>query len=160
MAAGSTLARKRVWLILVFAFIASIGIYGALVCLLQQQRPAPPSPAVLSTLRPVLYLLAIACLLASVGWMHGNTRNLPGGAFSPAAPPPLPAPERFQTITVIALALAEACAIMGLVLFFLGASAVEFARFALGTVIVDALSILPRGIRYWAAWERQSSLTS
>ena len=152
-------ATKKTWFVIFFALTASVAIYGLMAFMIAQNRSAPAPGNSLATLRPIFYIAAGLALIASVGWMHfrthgkigdrGDVISLPGSqvALMPAS--------QFQTETIVALALAEACSIFGLVLFFLGAPLVEFARFAAGTILVDLLYFLPKGIRYWAAWEMQ-----
>jgi F0F1-type ATP synthase membrane subunit c/vacuolar-type H+-ATPase subunit K len=134
--------RKRTWYILFCAFIASIGVYGLLVSMLAAQRASmQPLPAVPAVLRQGIYLLACACLLGAIGWMQ---RAAPGFTRTPLSP------AQFTSMTIVALAMSEACAIFGLLLFMLGGPPAEFARFAIATVLVNLLFILPRGVRYWA----------
>ena len=158
MSTGSASAAtsKTTWFIIFFALVVSVGIYG-LLCFLMAQSRSTPSGNSLGTLRPIFYVLAGASLLASIAWMHFKTYGKIGG--SPVSPATTAAtllsPQEFQTVSITGLAMAEACSIYGLVLFFIGAPIMEFARFAAGTLAVDLLYILPKGISYWAAWEMQ-----
>ncbi|MDQ3812519.1 MAG: hypothetical protein M3347_01055 [Armatimonadota bacterium] len=154
-------AGKMTWFIIVFSMVVSVGIYGLLGFLLSQNRtPRAVSPS-LGTLRPILYILAVVMLLASVAWItfrtQGKTGGVPDTTLTKVA---LLSPPQFQTETIVGLSLAEACAIFGLLLFFMGAPLTEFALFAAGTLAVDLLFILPKGIAYWAAWENQQKRES
>lgn len=56
--------------------------------------------------------------------------------------------------------IADACAILGLMLFLMGAPITEFALLAVASVVVMLVFILPKGISYWAAWEVQQKSSS
>ena len=153
-----TEARKTTWFIIFFAMVASVGVYGLLCFILMQSRSAPPVGNGLQTLRPILYVVAVGDVLASIAWVHFKTNGRIGGtAAMPSTGYLLMKAAEFQTVSIVGLALAEACAIFGLLLFFLGAPITEFALFAVATLAVDLLYILPKGITYWAAWEQQQS---
>ncbi|HVF10122.1 MAG TPA: hypothetical protein VNA16_04930 [Abditibacteriaceae bacterium] len=147
--------QKQQYFTIFFALVVSVGIYGFLCFLLDQNRKPMPEPA--AALSLVVGALALASLVAAVGWLHFRTYGKAGDAPSPAtmAPPALMKPGEFQTETIIALALAESCAILGLLLFFLGAPLKAFVPFAAGTLAVDLFYILPRAVRYWSAYEKQ-----
>ncbi len=124
---------KRVCYILFVAFVCSVCIFEALVHLLAvspAKTSRPPDP---TALRPIMYGIACLFLLAAV-W----------GSFKLSY---APTPARFQTGLVLALALAEAGSIMGLLLFLLGGPAGEFARFLIATIVVDLVFILPQIVR-------------
>lgn len=144
---------KRSWYIIFFAFVGSIGVYGLLGFLLQQQRSVPASEQALGSIRPVMYGLAAICLLASFFWawakMRVDLERVGEGSIL--------SPSEYQTATILALALAEVCSLLGLTLFFLGASLEEFARFAGANLAVCVFCFLPLGNRYWAAWEKIQS---
>ncbi len=144
-----TMPNRLTWATIVFAFIGSVVMYGVLVYVLQQSGERTASPGLESMRLPVT-LLGIACLVAAMVWaqlrltVHGEyattTRNLPS-------------PQQFTTYTVIALAFAEACAVFGLLLFFLGASWVDFLMFAVPSVAVMVFFVLPKGNAYWRVQE-------
>lgn len=140
------------WFIVFFGYVISIGAYGLLCFMIQRSKSTPPSGLSLTTLRPILYVAAGGCLLASIVWMHLKSQ---GKAKLVGEPRTLPSPQEFQTATVTALSIADACAILGLMLFLMGAPIAEFAWFAIATVVVMLVFILPKGINYWAAWEMQ-----
>ncbi len=140
---------RLTWATIVFAFIGSVIMYGALAYMLQQSSERTVSPG-LEAMRLPVTLLGIACLVASVLWtqlrlvVHGEYASTVGD---------IPAPKQFITHTVIALAFAEACAVFGLLLFFLGASWTDFLLFALPSIAVMVLFVLPKGNAYWSVWE-------
>ncbi len=136
---------QKTWFIIFFALVASIGTYG-LLCFFVTQNPTRPISPTLATMRPFFIALAVAALMAAVAWLRFRVDGQIGGEGRPVTM----SPAQFQTGTIIALALSEACAIFGLVLFFLGAPLGEFALFALGSVFVDLAFVLPRGIQFWA----------
>jgi F0F1-type ATP synthase membrane subunit c/vacuolar-type H+-ATPase subunit K len=145
---------KITWFVIFFGFVTSIGVYG-LLCFIMQQNASRQLSESLTTLRPILYALALMDLLLSVGWMMFKSQGKPSSEPGASLIPTPPSPAEFQTNTIIALAFAESCAFFGLVLFFLGAPIAEFARFAIGSVVVMLVFILPKGLSYWAAWEMQ-----
>lgn len=144
----SSVADRKTWITIVLAMAFSVLAYG-LVCYLTLHNPQrrPPSPH-LATLSPVLSGLAILALVASVCWLQSKTQRRMSGVGGD-----LMTPTQFQTESIVALAFAEMCAIFGLLLFFLGGTWQGFVPFALGTLAIDLAFILPKGIRYWAAWE-------
>ena len=137
---------KQSWLIILGALAVSVLIYGLLAYLLQNSpQPRAISPQ-LPTLRVVVTLAALGALAASMAWLHFTTQGKMGT-------PNLMTPGEFQTQSIVAMALAEACSICGLLLFFLGNTLIQFAPYIAGTLLVFGLWILPFGLRYWAAWE-------
>jgi F0F1-type ATP synthase membrane subunit c/vacuolar-type H+-ATPase subunit K len=153
---GAPQATKKIWFAILFALVVAVGVYGLVAFIIAQNRSAPPPGNNLETLRPILYIAAGVALLSAIGWMHFRTYGKIGDVTAlPEPRAPLMSPGQFQTETIIGLALAEACSIFGLVLFFLGVPLVEFARFAAGTILVDVFYFLPKGMKYWAAWEMQ-----
>lgn len=107
------------------------------------QRQITPS---LPSLRPIFASLGVVALVASVTWLHFSIDGKIGGEGRPASL----SPAEFQSHSIVALALAEACSIFGLVLFFLGAPIQEFGYFAAGTLFIDFAFILPRGLQFWS----------
>lgn len=142
-------SNRLTWATIVFAFIGSVIMYGVLAYMLQQSGERTASPG-LEAMRLPVTLLGIACLVVSVLWaqlrlvVHGEYASTTGD---------IPAPRQFITHTVIALAFAEACAVFGLLLFFLGASWTDFLLFAIPSIGVMVLFVFPRGIAYWRIWE-------
>ena len=122
--------QKRTLYILFFAFIFSSGVFRLLVEMLTQQARPPSPPETLAAMRTLCYAMAGVVLLISIGWTLLRT------ARSNTFP-------QFQTNMIVSLALSEACSIFGLLLFLLGGSAGEFNRFAIASVLVDLIFILP-----------------
>lgn len=133
---------RQGWFIIFGALVASVAVYGLMCFFIAQNPQNHPKSLVLSQIRPVIAGLGVASLLSSVIWLLLGV----GGAKRAARLTPV----QFQTRTLIALALSEVCALLGLLLFFLGASFGEFAQFAFGTWLVDFAFILPCGIAFWA----------
>ncbi len=147
-------AARRTWLIIVLAMAASVVIYAVPCVFMMQSRTASGSS--LPTMRPMMYGFAVISLVAAVGWMQWKTSGRIGDAPTIAgrsSTATLMEPGDFQTQSITSIALADACSIYGLVLFFLGAPITEFAVFAAGALLVILLYILPRGLKFWAAWE-------
>lgn len=146
---------RRTWLIIFAALVWTVFIYGLMAFLLDlspsRQSPTgrPPDP---TALRPIFYGLAVLALVASAGWLHFSTYGKIGGEGRKVEL----SPSEFQTNSIVALALAEACVILGLALFFLGAPLRELLIFGAGTLLVDLLVILPRGLAFWSYWEREN----
>jgi F0F1-type ATP synthase membrane subunit c/vacuolar-type H+-ATPase subunit K len=167
LTSGSTWRQQRqTYFIIFFALLMSVGIYVLLGFILSQSRKPLPAPA--EPLRLVFHVLAAGALVAAVAWMQFRTGNrvrdlAEVGTFSTrtgtirtATTPPrnVMTPGEFQTETIIALAIAEVCVILGLTYFFMGAPLVAFLPFAAGTLAVDLLGILPKALTYWRALER------
>lgn len=144
-----TSPNRLTWATIVFAFIGSVVMYGVLIYMLQQSGERTGSPSLDSWRLPAT-LLAIASLIASMVWTQ---LRLSHHGEQATAGRNLPSPQQFTTHTVIALAFAEACAVFGLLLFFLGASWVDFLMFAVPSIAVMVFFVLPRGNAYWEAQE-------
>ncbi len=140
---------RLTWATMVFAFIGSVVMYGVLAYVLEQSG-AHATSDVLEPLRLPLTLIGIACLVASVVWAQ---LRLSVQREFPAIAGALPEPRQFIAHTIIALAFAEACAIFGLLYFFVGASLADFLMFAVPSVVVMVVFVLPKGNAYWQAWE-------
>ena len=139
---------KQTWLIIFGSLAFSVLIYGLLAFLIQNsQSPRVVSPN-LPTLRIVVTGLALASLLAAMAWLHLATAGKMGDSDAPIL-----TPGEFQTQSIIAMALTEACTLMGFLLFFLGNTLQEFAPSIVASLLVYLGYILPKGLRYWAAWE-------
>ena len=145
---------RQTWLIIFGALVFSVFVYG-LLCYLIEHSPTPRrvNAASLAAMRPILIGLGIAALVVSVGWLRFNIDGKIGDGSRDLAL----SPGQFQTNSIVALALSEACCIFGLLLFFIGAPIKEFAIFALGTLFIDFAFILPRGLQFWSAYERTGS---
>ena len=122
--------QKTTWMILTFAFMMSIGVYCGLVLMLNAQ-PAPSPVSSVAPIRMVAYAIAAAGLCGSLFWSQTRLSGMS-------------TPQRFQTDLILSLALAEIPTIAGLMLFFIGRKTAEFWPFAIVSVLIQALFILPR----------------
>lgn len=112
---------KRAYFIVQYALTVSNGIYLLLGYLMAQSpsRAAMPMPKTVTQL--MLEVVAAVCLFASMAYMQFRTGGKSGDV--PAiggSQPPLMEPKEFQSETVVGMALAEACSVLGLLLFFMG----------------------------------------
>jgi hypothetical protein len=114
--------------------------------------PADAGADRMAFVRPLFYALAGFALTASVLWSRwklpddGDETMDESGATAPLAP------ERFFTMSLVAMALAELSAVLGFVLVLVTrAPANESVGFAAGGFLVLVLVILPRGLKYWPA---------
>ncbi len=96
------------------------------------------------------YLAALVCLFAGPGWFQFRTKGRAGDSPTSTLMPPA----LFQTESITGMAITEACAIFGLLTFFLGASLATFAPFAIASMAVDIVFFLPRVLKYWSVWEK------
>ncbi len=137
-------ATKKSWLLVFSILVFSIGFYGFLAGIIERfgTRAANSDLAA----RPFFVAFAVIALIASLVWLRFRIDGKIGGEGRQK----LLSPEQFQTDSIVALALAEACSTFGLALFFMGAPISDFAFFAFGTLFVDFAFILPRGIQFWA----------
>jgi hypothetical protein len=132
---GMTTFRKRDLYILFVAFVASECVFRLLVFIVSfKGQQVPPPPETLAAVRPICCALSALGLLAAVTWTLRVAK-------------PSPNWPRFYTNVVFSLAFSEACTVFGMVLFFLGAHHGEFNRFAIASVAVDMIVILPQIIR-------------
>jgi len=123
-------------------------MYGLLAFFIEHGKAPRVVASNLPTMRILMTLFAIAELGASVAWLQFATRGKMGDSGGPIL-----TPAEFQSQSIVAMALAEACSISGLLLFFLGNTLAQFAPFIAGTLLVFFVFILPKGLRYYAAWE-------
>ncbi len=140
-------ATPKIWFPIFFGISSSVLIYG-LLCYLITHNPTAKrhiSPN-LAELRPFFVALALMSLVAALAWLRFRVDGKIGGEGRPVALSPI----QFQTDSIVALALSQACSVYGLALFFLGAPISEFAVFAFGTLFVNFAFILPRGIQFWS----------
>ena len=139
---------RQTWLIILGALAVSVLIYGLLAYFIQSSPSPRAINANLPTLRVVFTALALASLLAGIGWLHFATQGKMGDSNAPIL-----TPGEFQTQSIIAMALTEGCTILGLTLFFLGNTLAQFAPYIAASLLVYGGYILPKGLRYWAAWD-------
>ncbi len=146
---GEAPANRFTWATIVFAFVGSVVMYGVLAYMLQQSGDRP-SASGLEAMRLPTTLLGIASLVASVVW--AQWRLAVRGEYA-SSTTDIPTPRQCIVHTLIALSFAEACAVFGLLLFFVGASFTDFLMFAVPSVAVMLFFVLPKGSAYWTAWE-------
>lgn len=136
---------RRTWLVIFGALSASILVYCLMCFLIEHNNTTRHiNPANVAQIRPFFIVFALAALIASVAWLRFRVDGKigeDGRDLSLSA-------EQFQTDSIVALALSEACTIFGLTLFFIGIPLHEFAFFALGTLFVNFAFILPRGLMF------------
>ena len=136
---GTPAARARTVLIIWFGLVAATLVYVLLAYLLDQQQSMARSrilpPVVVGYSAPIA--LATGALFLMIVWAVGS-------AVGPSTMPVSPGAggtERWgkiQVATVITGALAEAVAVIGLVLFFLG---LPFSRFLLFAAVSLAVQV-------------------
>jgi hypothetical protein len=123
---------RRVLLTVHLAFFASVPVYGIVVWIARGvpgARVASVPSAALRVAVPMLALLALAEFFA-VSWYAQKVLDAPPGPGKPRRPPLA----RVQTSFTLRFAAAEAIAIYGLVLGFLGCAAWQVALFFAGAM--------------------------
>jgi len=141
-------ALRRTWLTILVALAFSALMYGLLAFFIENGKAPRVISSSLPTMRALMTLFAVAELGASVAWLQFATQ----GKMSDSGGPIL-TPAKFQEQSIVAMALAEACSVSGLLLFFMGNTLRQFVPFIAGTLAVFFLFILPKGLRYFAAWD-------
>ena len=137
MARNVVVPEKVRWLVLVAGLTASIPLYAVVVFVLAGgEGPAEPAPM---ALRYALYGAAfgLALLALVLAPRVGNDA---------ASAPPF---EALLKRTILSLAVAEAAAILGLVLFLLGRNLGDFLVLAGLALCVILLGIVPRGLKWF-----------
>lgn len=138
------LPEKARWLVLVTGLTASIPLYAVVAFVVASaERPAGPAPI---GLRYALYAGGFALALLALALAP---RVGPDAATNPPF-------DSFLRRTLVSLATAEAAAIVGLVLFFLGRNLGDFLVLAGLALAVILLGIVPRGLRWFRAREDAS----
>ena len=126
---GTPAARARTILIIWFGLVAATLVYVLLAYLLDQQQSTARSrilpPAVVGYSAPIA--LATGALFLMIVWAAGSALGPPATLGSPDGDGTARW-VKIQVATIITAALAEAVALIGLVLFFLG---LPFERFLL-----------------------------
>ena len=130
------------WLVLFGGMASSVLVYGAVVILFG--RPGEP-PETTRPLRMALWGVALVSLFAAQR-LIAPFRKAFAGAPGAAAPDA----KAFFGRSVSALALAEAAAIIGLVLAFVGGSRSDFLLLGMLALLVDFAIILPAGLAAFA----------
>jgi len=127
-------AAKRVRVILVAAFMMSAGANALLVIILPIHAATVPA-ATIENVRSLCYTIAAAGIVTSLYWALTKLSRESDSA-------------RFLTDTIIAAALAEVCSVAGLVLYLVVQKRAEFWPFAIASLMVQGLFILPRALQH------------
>ncbi len=148
-------ASRRTCMVLFGAFLVSLAVFGVLAYLLGAlPHGSPMRPQEVTGLRPILYGVGAACLLAAATFIRARTAGLDGAG---AAGVRLCAPEKLQANFLAAMALSEACALFGVLLALVARSGLQdYLPFAVVAALVDVAVILPRVRLYWDEWEQRS----
>lgn len=130
------------WLAIFGAMSASVLVYGG-VAFVFGRSGEPPETA--RPLRMALWGAALVALFAAQRLIAPYRKALAGG-------PGMPRPDTrsFFGRSIVALALAEAAAILGLVLVFSGGSLSDFLLLGMLALLVDFAVILPAGLAFFA----------
>ena len=129
------------WLVLFGAMASSVLVYGAVAFLF---GPSGEPPEATRPLRMALWGVAVVALFVAQRLIAPFRKALAGGPGE--APPDAKA---FFGRSVAALALAEAAAILGLVLVFVGGSRSDFLLLGMLALLVDFAIILPAGLAFF-----------
>lgn len=135
-------------LLVVSAMAGAIVLYVALAAFLvsSAEGEPPPRPALL---RPILLGAAFALVVAAAFVTPVVRSGAPASSLPPAAV--------FRSRVLSAAAIAEAGAIVGLVLAFLERRLLDAALPAAAALALLALHVVPNGLRYFAARERDAA---
>ena len=132
------LPEKARWLVLVAGLTASIPLYAVVVFVLASSAEAPSDPAP-AGLRYGFYGAAFGLALLALA-------VAPRVGTDPERALPF---DSFLRRTLLSLVLAEASAILGLVLFFIGRNLADFLVLAGLALTVSLVGIIPRGLRWF-----------
>jgi len=132
------LPEKARWLVLVAGLTASIPLYAVVVFVLASSAEAPVARAP-AGLRYGFYGAAFGLALLALA-------VAPRVSTDPATALPF---DVFLRRTLLSLVIAEASAILGLVLFFLGRNLADFLVLAGLALAVSLVGIVPRGLRWF-----------
>jgi hypothetical protein len=131
------------WLVLFGAMASSVLVYGAVAFLF---GPPGEPPETTRPLRMALWGIALVALFAAQRVIAPFRKAIAGD------PQASPHDARvFFGRSVGALALAEAAAILGLVLVFVGGSRSDFLLLGMLALLVDFAIILPAGLAFFAS---------
>ncbi len=142
----------RTTVILAVAMIASVFLYAGVVELLPRLAPSgPPSgdAGTVGLLRQVFRGVALVNFLA-LAWLGGRARR-------PIGEPPVRL-AKLRSLTTVSLALAEAIALYGLVLFFMSRDPSDF-YYLLLVSLLSFIAVFPRYDR-WKEALRDSPMSS
>ncbi len=138
-------AERKGNLFLVFAISMSIVVYGLVIVLLTFGDRSEDIPDRMGSVRPVLWLLALA-LLAIAAWVVPRVAG--------AAPESLLPGHVFRGRIFMAMLLCEGAAVLGLVLAFLSRRPGDFAIPAAAALLLVGAHVVPTTLRYYAERER------
>ena len=139
-------AERKGNLFLVFAISMSIVVYGLVIVLLTSGGRSEDLPDRMGSVRPVLWLLALA-LLAIAAWVVPRVAQ-------GAAPESLLPGQVFRGRIFMAMLLCEGAAVLGLVLAFLSRRPGDFAIPAGAALLLVGAHVVPTTLRYYAERER------
>lgn len=134
-------------LLVVSAMAAAIVLYVGLAAFLVSSAEGPARP--LSPLLRPLLLGAAFALVVAAAFVTPVVRS---GAPASTLPPPA----AFRSRVLAAAAIAEGGSIVGLVLAFLERRILDAALPAAAALALLALHVVPNGLRYFAARERDA----
>lgn len=147
----SPAALRQTWFVIFVFLCFSVLPYLLIGYLIEHGATVPRgNPQSLAALTPFIIPAAGLMLVASIAYLRFQVDGKIGGEGRPLTL----SPTEFQTLSIIALALSEACSIFGLFLFFIGAPLQQLAYFVLATLFVNFAFVLPRGLRFWDAYAR------
>lgn len=147
-------ALRQTWLTIFGALSFSVLVYLLLAYFIEHSpKSRQVNSQTLATMTPIIAFLGVAMLFAAVAYIRFRV----DGKIGEEGRPILLTPEQFQTQSIVAFSLSEACATFGLLLFFLGAPLQQLAYFALGTLFVNFAFILPRGLKFWRSYEKATT---
>ena len=147
--------RKR-WLVTLGFFALLVVVYAAVCFLVEHTTHRTPDLNHVAQLRPYMVVAGLIALAGSVAWLRFRV----DGKIGEEGRELISAPPQFLTDSIVAFSLSNYCALLGLTLFFMGAPAQEFLFFAVGTLVVDFAFILPRGLKFWATYNKRGDLRS
>lgn len=138
--------KREGWLVILFAMTAAPFVYYGIAGAVAASIPDSP---VYAALLPIFSVLALAELVLGAFVLSRAPRAGSGGLPALLAGAELATPQAFQTASVIGMALAEACAILGFVLVFVGGPVYMYVPFGAASVAVMLAVGLPAGLGYW-----------
>lgn len=138
---------RRGWFRAFSLSVGSVATIWVITLGLTQRPDQHPSDSV-QFLRLAFGVVSVFLLLLSVVWLQWRTTNK-----KCVLGEEIISPSKFQTDSIIALGIASTCTFYGLAIAIEGGTWNDAVWFALGTLAVGFAFILPKGIRYWAAWE-------
>ncbi len=127
---------RSIWLATTLAMLAAVPMYAVVAWVLSSSE-ARPDGSLARRLQTVFQIVGPMVALAGAAWMRLRVMRDP-------------TPQQFLTDSMIATALAEAPAILGLIGVLAGGSFQDFVWMAAISVIVIGGVVIPAGLRWWA----------